>query len=136
MKSSVKSAVKTALVLGLVAVPTWALAWRAMNGFDVVPIGDNRIEVLSRGNSAAQSFWCAAGHYARGPMRSAATQRIYVSKAVGNSSTSPGRRAVQFSFAPPAGADTSTGFSVSVTRVGDNMNAATAQNYCYDRILF
>ena len=32
----------------------------------------------------------------------------------------------------PAGADTSPGYSVSVKRVGDNMPASMAQNYCYD----
>ncbi|WP_240482169.1 hypothetical protein [Ruegeria marisrubri] len=89
-------------------------------------------EVVNHFGSAPKDYWCGAGDYAIRVLRTPATQRVYLWQAVGPSVAEPGKKGVQFSLQPPAGADTSPGYSVSVKRVGDNMPASMAQNYCYD----
>ena len=113
----------------LVTAPA-AFAWRAQNGNEVKPVSKSVFEVVARGRSGAADFWCGAGDYALRVLGAAATQRIYIWQPIGASVTMPGDRAVQFSFSAPKGADTSTGYSLSVKRAGDNLTAAAAQQYC------
>ena len=84
--------------------------------------------------SAPKDFWCGAGDYAIRVLRTSATQRIYLWQAVGPAVTVKGHNGVQFSLQSPQGADTNPGYSISVKKVGDNMTASMAQNYCYDRL--
>ena len=116
----------------LVLLPAAALPWRAWNRHEVLPVGNGVYEVVSRIGSGAQDYWCAIGDYAIRQDRVAATQRIYVWQAIGPSETRPNRKGVQFAYRPPAGSNTETGYSLTVRQVGDNLNAATARQYCYD----
>lgn len=120
-------------VVALQAAPSATLAFQAFNRLQVEPIGDGVFEVVARVGSSATDFWCGAGDYASRVLNAGATQRIYLWRAIGSSVTRPGKKAVQFSLSPPPGADTSTGYSVTVKRVGDNMNVSLSQSYCYDR---
>lgn len=122
----------TALAAGLIALPGAALAWRALNGHEVQDLGGGVYEVVGRVGSGAQDYWCGAGDYAISVLGVAAAQRIYIWRPVGPSTVRPGRKAVQFALAPPAGADTATGYALSMRRAGDNLSAAMAQQYCYD----
>ncbi|SDE23553.1 hypothetical protein [Ruegeria marina] len=127
---------KTVLALlgaGLLA-PGMALGFQAFNRFEVYPVSQGVIEVVNRYGSAPKDFWCGAGDYAIRVLRTSATQRIYLVRPVGPSVTVQGRKGVHFALQPPPGADTTPGFSVSVKKVGDNMTASMAQNYCYDRL--
>lgn len=131
MKTRAMIAAVAALTLS--ALP--ALAWRAQNGNDVLAVTPEVFEVVQRTRSSASEFWCSAGDYAIRVLGIPVAQRIYIWQPVGASVTTPGRRAVQFSLSPPPGADTSTGYSLSVKRAGDNLTAAAARQYCYGRAL-
>jgi len=115
----------------LVALPGAALAWRAANGHHVHDLGGGVFEVVGRVGSGAQEYWCGAGDYAIAVLGAAAAQRVYIWRPLGASATERGRKAVQFALSPPPGTDTSTGYSLTVRRAGDNLSAAMAQQYCY-----
>lgn len=92
-------------------------------------------EVVRRhARSSAQEFWCSAGDYATRVLGAAATQKVYLWRPVGDSTVAPGRTAVQFTLSAPPGADTSTGYSLTVKRAGDNLSAGFAQQYCFKSI--
>ncbi|MEM1005492.1 MAG: hypothetical protein AAGK26_08925 [Pseudomonadota bacterium] len=97
---------------------------------DIKVLENGIYEVRGIGSSAPVTYWCGIGDYAIRTLRVSNSQRIYVAKAY-----EPGVRTVQFSLTPPPGADTSPGYSVTVRRVGANMSAAAAQNYCYDNFI-
>ena len=128
MKRMMTSAVIAATLLS----PTWANAWYAWNRFEVNPIGNGVFEVVPRGGRrGATDYWCAAGDYAYRELRTPAVQRVYLYRAIGPSVTRPGRKAAQFSLTPPPGADTRPSITFSMKDVGDNLQAAAAQQYCY-----
>lgn len=97
---------------------------------EIRPIGDGIYEVKAIGSSAAVNYWCGIGDYAIRQLGVPRSQRIYVWKAY-----EKGARTVQFSLKPPPGADTTPGYSITVNRVGENMSASSAQNYCYDNFM-
>lgn len=114
----------------LAFAPAMAGAWWAINRHEVFVVSDGVFEVLNEVGSGAVDYWCGAGDYARRQLRAAATQRIYIWKAIGPSATHPGKKSVQFSFSAPEGASTSPGYSLSVKAVGDNLTTAAAYQYC------
>ncbi len=120
------------LAVLLMAAPGAALAWRAHNGHEVQALGNGVYEVVGRVGSGPQQYWCGIGDYAISVLGVAAVQRIYIWRPLGPSQVRPGRKAVHFALSPPPGADTSVDYSLSVRRAGDNLNAAMAQQYCYD----
>ncbi|MCE8508716.1 hypothetical protein KBY22_06005 [Ruegeria pomeroyi] len=122
------------LVTAALLLPGMAMGFQAFNRFEVYPVSKGVFEVVNRHGSAPKDFWCGAGDYAIRVLRTSATQRIYLWQAVGPAVTVKGRKGVQFSLQPPQGADTNPGYSISVKKVGDNMTASMAQNYCYDRL--
>ena len=97
---------------------------------DITPLKDGTYEVKAIGSSAPVNYWCGIGDYALRTLGVANNQKIYISKAY-----EPGVRTVQFSLTPPPGADTNPGYSITVKRVGENMSASSAQNYCYDNFI-
>ncbi|WP_425043169.1 hypothetical protein [Primorskyibacter sp. S87] len=125
--------ISLAVAATLFLAPSSALAWWAFNRHQVEPVGNGVFEVVAEVGSAPKDFWCGAGDYAIRVLRTSATQRIYIWKAIAPSTIRQGRKGVQFALQPPPGADTSTGYSLTVKREGDNLNAAMAQGYCYDR---
>lgn len=129
-----KKGLTAALLAGLVCLPISAQAWRAWNHHEVLPVSEGVWEVVNRVGSGAQDYWCGIGDYAIRVLRSSATQRIYIWQGVGPAISRPGRKSVQFSLSPPPGSDTTPRLSLSVKIPGDNLNAATARNYCYDHV--
>lgn len=121
-------------LLALVSFPFEAAAWRAWNRHEVLPVSQGVWEVVSEIGSGAQDYWCGIGDYALRELRTQATQRIYIWQGIGPSVNRQRRKSVQFSLSPPAGVSTEPRISLSVKAVGDNLNAATARGYCYDRI--
>ncbi|MDE4135082.1 hypothetical protein PXK00_18385 [Phaeobacter sp. QD34_3] len=122
------------LAAGIGLYPFSAQAWWAWNHHEVLPVSQGVWEVVSRVGSGPQDYWCGIGDFAIRQLRSSATQRIYIWEGIGPSKNRPGRKSVKFALVPPPGADTSTGYSLSIKRVGDNLSASLARNYCYDRI--
>lgn len=123
--------VRLVIVALALALPGAVPAWQAWNFHDVYPVQKGVWEVVKRPRSAAWDFWCAIGDFALAELRVGATQRIYLWRGLGPSVTRSGYKAVQFSLTPPAGADTTPGLTLSVNRVGDNLTAAAARQYCF-----
>ncbi|TDK51599.1 hypothetical protein [Antarcticimicrobium luteum] len=124
-------AVHMGLAALLIALPGAAQAWRAVNGHEVQALGGGVYEVVGRVGSGAQDYWCGIGDYATAVLGVPAAQRIYIWRPVGPSAVRPGRKAVHFALSPPPGADTTTGYSLTVRRAGDNLSTAMARQYCY-----
>ncbi|MEX0307895.1 MAG: hypothetical protein AB3N12_10975 [Ruegeria sp.] len=121
----------------LVATSAWAqgvgLGYKLRPQFrtQITPLKDGVYEVRPvGGSSAAVTYWCGIGDYAIRTLGVSNSQRIYVSKPY-----EKGIRTVQFSLTPPPGADTNPGYSLTVNRVGENLSAASAQNYCFDNFI-
>ncbi|WP_380218764.1 hypothetical protein [Jhaorihella thermophila] len=126
-------AFRAIVAAGLIALPGMASAqWRAVNRSEVFPISKGVFEVVNRSSSRTQDYWCAAGDYAITQLRTAATQRIYVSVPIGASQFRSGKRGVRFSLTPPPEGPAPDSYSLSVKKVGENLTAASARNYCYD----
>lgn len=123
-----------ALALVLLTLPAAASAWWAWNRHEVQPVGNGVYEVIGESGSGARDYWCAIGDFATRQLRVAGVQRLYAWRGIGPSVTRPDRKAMQFALAPPEGADISTPLTLSLTRVGDNLTAAFAQQYCYGNI--
>lgn len=126
-----KNLIKVMLAASLAVIPTWGMAWWAFNRHEVFPVSDTVWEVVARVGTSAADYWCGAGDYAQRVMGVPAASRIYIWKPVGPSVTRPGHKAVQFSLSPPPGADTSTGYSLTVKRAGDNLARHMAVQYCF-----
>ncbi|WP_424986493.1 hypothetical protein [Microbulbifer sp. S227A] len=126
-----KMAIRAAAVACLAIVPTWGSAWWAFNRLEVFPVSETVWEVVAGVGTSAADYWCGAGDFAQRVLGVSATSRIYIWKPVGPSVNRPGKKAVQFSMSPPPGADTSTGYSLTVKRAGDNLARHAAVQYCY-----
>lgn len=123
---------RSVLCLLVLLAPQAALAWRATNGTEVNPVNKTSFEVIPHGRSGPSEFWCGAGDYAIRVLGTSATQRIYISRAIGPSQTRPGAKGVQFSLTPPPEAQGfQAGYSLSVKAAGDSLDAAMAQRYCF-----
>lgn len=118
--------------IALLALPVPASAWWAFNRHEVLPVTQDSFEVISRVGSGPQQFWCGAGDFVYRKMSAPGVTRVYIVAPIGASKTRPGKKAVTFSTTPPEGANTTPGYSLSVKAVGDNLSAASAQQYCYD----
>ncbi|MDU8930002.1 hypothetical protein RXV86_21665 [Alisedimentitalea sp. MJ-SS2] len=113
-----------------------ANAYTAINGLTVNPVA-NGYEVIARAGSGPRQFWCAAAQYARakgaGP-----TQRVYISKGYGPSTTQQGRRAVTYTIAPSGALLPGTrpgdngNYSVSIRTPGFNLSVGHAEGFCSD----
>lgn len=116
--------------LAMMIAPSFAEARSRAYLNTVVPFKDGTFEVVGGNSVAARDYWCSAGDFVRLTLRKSAKQTIYLHTALGPSQAARGRKAVRFSLTPPEGADTSPGYSVSVKRVGDNMSAGAASQFC------
>ncbi len=121
-----------ALVLlpGIAQAVGFGLQVRPQFRTEITPVQNGVYAVKAIGSSAPVNYWCGIGDFAIRTLGVPNSQRIYIFKAY-----EPGVRTVQFSLTPPPGADTKPGYSVTVKRVGANMSAVQAQNYCYDNFM-
>ena len=116
----------------MAVLPSLALAWQSENRHTVNPLTNGAFEVVGNPGSGGPEYWCAAGDYALHQLGVAETQRIYIARGRGEPVTSDRKSGVQFSLTPPAGASTETPLFFSMRRVGDNVSARFAYNYCID----
>lgn len=132
MKHFMAAVILSATVLAPAAVQAigFGVGVRPTYRTEIRQAGDGIYEVKAIGSSAAVNYWCGIGDFAIRQLRVPNSQRIYIWKAY-----EPGTRTVQFSLKPPPGADTNPGYSITVKRVGENMSASSAQNYCYDNFM-
>lgn len=104
----------------------------ASNLLRVNQVAGSTFEVVGKSGSGPGDYWCAASDYVLRTLTNSATQRIYVVRALGMSQTSGRKSAVQFSTVQPAGGPVNPSVSLTVDRVGENLNSASARAYCYD----
>ena len=123
---------KLGLIAALAMAPLQASAFRAWNQHDVVEVSPGVIEVVSRVGSASLDFWCGAGDYARRVWNIRRNPPIYIVSPLGPSTVKQGYKAVQFSLTEPPSGAVSPSFTISVTRVGENMGVSFAEGYCRD----
>lgn len=122
-----------AVALAPAILPGSAAAWVAGNSQHVNPVSPDVFEVVGRAGSSNVDYWCAAGDYARRVLDAPLHQRIYLVRGRAHAETENRKSAVQFSLLQPVDADTRTGLLLSATRVGENLSAAMAFNYCLQR---
>ncbi len=128
--------IKTFAAAVLLLIPAMAeavgfgLSVRPQFRTEITALPDGVYEVKAVGSSAPVNYWCGIGDYAIRSLGVPNNQRIYIWRAY-----EPGVRTVQFSLTPPPGADTKPGYSITVRKVGANMSASSAQNYCYDNFI-
>ena len=119
--------------MAIALLPTLAGAWQADNLHTVNPLPGGVFEVIGEPGSAGPDFWCAAGDYATRVLGVAGTRRIYIVRGRGAPQTSDRKVGVQFALSPASGADPGQSVFLSMRRVGDNLSAVFARNYCLDR---
>ncbi|MVO16241.1 hypothetical protein [Parasedimentitalea huanghaiensis] len=135
MKSVFKSLALVAAIA--VALPTAALAFRAINTLDVNRVDANIFEVIGRPAAIKDDYWCGAGDYLRRELQLPWNTKIYVVSGIGRSVTTGARSAVQFTLNPDAlGIEPYEKSWVSdVLTVGYGRSVTAAFHHCDRRIL-
>ena len=122
-----------ATLLGLaLALPAAADPFFARNKLRVFETADPRVmEVLAQPGSAGPQFFCAAGEYARGPLRAAAADRLVVVDPVSRKARFRGQRTVLIALVPRGTPlPRRTGILIDAGHVGENLSVAHAQFLC------
>lgn len=121
-----------ALLAAAVALPALADPFFARNKLRVFSTADPRVmEVLAQPGSAGPQFFCAAGEYARGPLRAGASDRLVVIDPVSRKARFNGQRTVLIALVPRGTPlPRRTGILVDASRVGENLSVAHARFLC------
>lgn len=116
--------------------PSASRLFVASNDHRVYGLGEpDRFEVLSRPGAAGRDYFCAASEYAIRRLRAGPTDRLVVATPIGGSLAQPSRRAVGFQLVPQGVAvPDRRGVTVSVSRVGENLNVAHGRSFCRDEL--
>jgi len=120
-----------------VALPTSALAFRAINTLDVNRVDKNVFEVVGRPGVIKDDYWCGAGDYLRRELQLPWKTKIYVVSGIGRGVTTGARSAVQFTLNPEAVGITpyEASWVGDVLTVGYARSVTAAFHHC-DRRLF
>ncbi|TMV08046.1 hypothetical protein FGK63_11410 [Ruegeria sediminis] len=111
---------------------TQAQAFSSANGYRVNQVDNAVFEVIPRGRSNTNFYWCSASDYARRVLGAGWQDRIYIARGYGPSVTTGRKTAVQFTLNPQAAGVTpleSGGFR-SGLQAGDSMSVQQANAYC------
>ncbi len=132
MKKVMSYAVLAALVLS-----TPASAFNGRIGYQTVALNSSVFEVIPRGRTDVDGYWCAAADFARRTLGAGWQQRIYVVRGYGPSEATGRKTAVQFSLQPPKEtAQRSSKYVSSGFKAGDSMSVQGANGRCNLRPLF
>ena len=132
MRPIVILAAAAALVLSALPGPAAADAFLGRNGLWVYGTGEPGVmKVVSEFASAGPQFFCAAGGYARGPLRARANDRLVLVAPARRDPEFNGRRTVLIALVPNGTPlPRRTGILVSAHEVGENLSVAHAQFLC------
>lgn len=120
-----------ALLASLIVLPVPAEAFVARNKLTVFQTADPRVmEVVGRTGSGGSDFFCAAGQYARGPLRAGATDRLVVVEPVSRNPRFNNRRTVLIAVVPPGTPLPRGGLLLDPSFVGENLTVAHARFLC------
>lgn len=121
-----------ALLLAALAMPAASDPFFARNKLRVYSTEQPGVmTVLAQPGSAGPQFFCAAGEYARGPLRARATDRLVLVEPVGRNPAFRNQRTVRIALVPRGTPlPRRTGLLVSADHVGENLSVAHAQFLC------
>ena len=126
MKKGMTCAAYAAVVLCSTASASFARF-----GYQTVAMSQTEFEVIPRGRTDVDGYWCAASDFARRTLGASWQQRLYVKRGYGPSETTGRRTAVQFSLTPPAGVpQQSSGVFSAGFQPGFNMSVSAANGRC------
>ncbi|WP_170409302.1 hypothetical protein [Ruegeria arenilitoris] len=132
MKKVMSYAVFAALVLTTPASATFARF-----GYQTVALSNTVFEVIPRGRTDVDGYWCAASDFARRTLGASWQQRIYVKRGYGPSEATGRRTAVQFSLtAPETVQQQSSGVFSAGFQPGFSMSVSAANGRCTARPIF
>ncbi|MES0825182.1 hypothetical protein [Ruegeria sp. SCP11] len=113
---------------------TSASASFARFGYQTVALNNSVFEVIPRGRTDVDGYWCAASDFARRTLGASWQQRIYVKRGYGPSEATGRRTAVQFSLTPPDGVpQQSSGVFSAGFQPGFSMSVSAANGRCNTR---
>ncbi len=103
-------------------------------GYQTVALNNSVFEVIPRGRTDVDGYWCAASDFARRTLGASWQQRIYVKRGYGPSEATGRRTAVQFSLTPPDGVpQQSSGVFSAGFQPGFSMSVSAANGRCNTR---
>lgn len=123
--------VMTCAVFAALLLSTPVSAFNARLGFQTAALSNSSFEVIPRGRTDVDGYWCAAADFARRSLGAGWQQRIYVQRGYGPSEATGRRTAVQFSLAAPDGVpQQSSGVFSSGFQPGYSMSVQAANARC------
>lgn len=132
MKKIMTYAGLAAIVLGSTASASFARF-----GYQTVALNQTAFEVIPRGRTDVDGYWCAASDFARRTLGASWQQRIYVKRGYGPSEATGRRTAVQFSLTAPEGVpQQSSGVFSAGFQPGFSMSVSAANGRCNIRPFF
>lgn len=126
-----------ALSIGALAAPGFAKSDLSYGKFTTQyglrGVGDasdpSRFDILQNAGSGGSDYWCAAGEYAIKKLGVSPATRVYLVQPLAKGRL--GRNSVGFSVNPNAVPSAgSNGFTMSITKVGQNWSAEHARSQC------
>lgn len=110
---------------------TPASAAFARFGYQTVALTNSDFEVIPRGRTDVDGFWCAAADFARRDLNADWQQRIYVKRGYGPSEATGRKSAVQFSLTAPENVPPQTsGIVAGEFQPGYSMSLQGANGRC------
>lgn len=126
----------TYAVFAAFVLSTPVAAFNGRIGYQTVALNNSIFEVIPRGRTDADGYWCAAADFARRTLGAGWQQPIYVVRGYGPSEATGRRTAVQFSITPPEGVDLNV-MSNSIGFIpGQSRSVQSANGLCNRRPLF
>ncbi len=119
-----------AVALGLGALP--ASAFTSWTGQRVYQLNEAVFEVVPRGRSRTNDYWCSAAEYARRALGAGWQDRVYIVRGYGPSQATGRRTAVQFTLNPEAAGVTPLppGGLRQGLKPGDSMTVSRGNSFC------
>ena len=129
--------VMTYAVFAALVISTPASAFNGRLGFQTAALSNTVFEVIPRGRTDVDGYWCAASDFARRTLGADWKQRIYVKRGYGPSEATGRRTAVQFSLTPPEGVQQQTsGVFSAGFQPGFSMSVSAANGRCSSQRIF
>ncbi|CUJ91326.1 hypothetical protein RUE5091_01084 [Ruegeria denitrificans] len=126
--------VMTYAVFAALVASTPVSAFNGRLGYQSVALSNTVFEVIPRGRTDVDGYWCAASDFARRTLGADWKQRIYVKRGYGPSEATGRRTAVQFSLTAPEGApQQSSGIITVGFQPGFSMSVSAANGRCNTR---
>lgn len=127
----------TCAALAAIVLSTPASATFARFGYQTVGLNSTDFEVIPRGRTDIDGYWCAASDFARRTLGASWQQPIYVKRGYGPSEATGRRTAVQFTLKAPANvSQQQSGINSFNFNPGNSLSVSAANARCSTRQIF